>query len=82
VPRLCGFYPGICLTTEDKERKNPKKKHGEKRAKKCTAQTAMNLTVRPRRGKAYGHHTVTAEPDIGRCAPTTLLHVCILMLMF
>jgi len=21
VPRLCGFYPGICLTTEDKARK-------------------------------------------------------------
>jgi len=22
VPRLCGFYPGICLTTEEKVRKN------------------------------------------------------------
>jgi hypothetical protein len=22
VPRLCGFYPGICLTTEEKARKN------------------------------------------------------------
>jgi hypothetical protein len=22
VPRLCKFYPGICLTTEEKERKN------------------------------------------------------------
>ena len=22
VPRFCGFYPGICLTTEDKARKN------------------------------------------------------------
>jgi len=22
VPRLCGFYPGICLTTEKKARKN------------------------------------------------------------
>ena len=22
VPRLCEFYPGICLTTEEKERKN------------------------------------------------------------
>ena len=21
VPRLCGFYPGICLTTEEKTRK-------------------------------------------------------------
>jgi len=21
VPRLCGFYPGICLTTEEKARK-------------------------------------------------------------
>ena len=23
VPRLCEFYPGICLTTEKKSRKNP-----------------------------------------------------------
>ena len=22
VPRLCGFYPGICLKTEEKARKN------------------------------------------------------------
>jgi len=22
VPPLCGFYPGICLTTEEKARKN------------------------------------------------------------
>jgi len=22
VPRLCGFYPGNCLTTEEKARKN------------------------------------------------------------
>jgi hypothetical protein len=22
VPRLCGFYPGICLTNEEKARKN------------------------------------------------------------
>jgi len=22
VPRLCGLYPGICLTTEEKARKN------------------------------------------------------------
>ena len=22
VPRICGFYPGICLTTEEKARKN------------------------------------------------------------
>jgi hypothetical protein len=22
VPRLCGFYPGICLTTEERARKN------------------------------------------------------------
>ena len=23
VPRLCEFYPGICLITEEKARKNP-----------------------------------------------------------
>jgi len=22
VPRLCGIYPGICITTEEKARKN------------------------------------------------------------
>jgi len=22
MPHLCGFYPGICLTTEEKARKN------------------------------------------------------------
>ena len=22
VPRFCGFYPGVCLTTEEKARKN------------------------------------------------------------
>ena len=22
VPRLCGFYPGICLTTEEKTQRN------------------------------------------------------------
>jgi len=22
VPRLCGFYPGICLITEEKAREN------------------------------------------------------------
>jgi hypothetical protein len=25
VPRLCEFYPGICLTTEEKARKNHSK---------------------------------------------------------
>jgi hypothetical protein len=29
VPRLCGFYPGICLTTEEKARKNLS--HGSRR---------------------------------------------------
>ena len=28
VPRLCEFYPGICLTTEEKARKNLR--HGKK----------------------------------------------------
>jgi len=42
----------------------------------------MDRTVRPKQGKAYGHYTVTYEPDVKQRTPTTLLHVCILMLMF
>jgi len=29
VPRLCEFYPGICLTTEEKARKNLSQEHGK-----------------------------------------------------
>ena len=31
VPRLCRFYPGICLTTEEKARKNI----GKSKEKQC-----------------------------------------------
>jgi hypothetical protein len=33
VPSLCEFYPGICLTTEEKARKNLNQ--GSRRGKKC-----------------------------------------------
>jgi len=38
VPRLCGLYPGICLTTEEKERKNLSQ------AKKNLSQVKENLS--------------------------------------
>jgi hypothetical protein len=40
VPRLCEFYPGICLTTEEKARKNLS--HG----KKNLSQVKKNLSHR------------------------------------
>ena len=38
MPRLCEFYPGICLTTEEKERKNLS------RGKKTLSQVKKNLS--------------------------------------
>ena len=38
VPRLCDFYPGICLTTEEKARKNLSQ------SKKNLSQVKKNLS--------------------------------------
>jgi len=38
VPRLCEFYPGICLTTEEKARKNLSQ------SKKNLSQVKKNLS--------------------------------------
>jgi hypothetical protein len=40
VPRLCEFYPGICLTTEEKARKNLSQ------GKKNLSQVKKNLSQR------------------------------------
>jgi len=39
VPRLCEFYPGICLTTEEKARKNLSQ------GKKTLSEVNKNLSV-------------------------------------
>ena len=46
VPRLCEFYPGICLTIEEKARKNlsqGKKKH-QLGQEKTSIRVRKNLT--------------------------------------
>jgi hypothetical protein len=50
VPRLCGFYPGICLTTEEKARKNLSQgSHRYNRVKKnqFEAQIILSIFRRP-----------------------------------
>jgi hypothetical protein len=57
VPGLCGFYPGICLTTEDKERKKPQEKARGKRAKKMhsTNCNEPNCSAKTRKGLRPPH---------------------------
>ena len=45
VPRLCEFYPGICLTTEEKARKNLSQgKKNLSQVKKNLSQVKKNLS--------------------------------------
>jgi len=45
VPRLCEFYPGICLTTEEKGRKNlSQSKKNLSQVKKNLSQSKKNLS--------------------------------------
>ena len=45
LPRLCEFYPGICLTTEEKERKNLSQgKKNLSQVKKNLSQVKKNLS--------------------------------------
>ena len=45
VPRLCEFYPGICLTTEEKARKNLSQgKKNLSQGKKNLSQVKKNLS--------------------------------------
>jgi hypothetical protein len=44
VPRLCEFYPGICLTTEEKARKNLNQgKRNFSQAKKNLSQSTVYI---------------------------------------
>ena len=45
MPRLCEFYPGICLTTEEKARKNLSQgKKNLSQVKKNLSQVKKNLS--------------------------------------
>ena len=57
VPRLCEFYPGICLTTEEKARKNLSQ------VKKNLSQVKKNLSqVKKNPQSKYSIH-ITKNAD-------------------
>jgi hypothetical protein len=53
VPRLCEVYPYICLTTEEKARKNLWKKHGKTsgKSKKNPQEKARKILIMPAGGR-------------------------------
>jgi hypothetical protein len=60
VPRLCEFYPGICLTTEEKARKNLSQgKENLSQVKKNLSQGKENLSQVK---KNLNHSTVYILP--------------------
>ena len=60
VPRLCKFYPGICLTTEEKARKNLSqgKKNLNEIKKNLSQSTVYILTKHPHITKPSQTHTL------------------------
>jgi hypothetical protein len=61
VPRLCEFYPGICLTTEEKARKNLSQgKKTFSQVKKNLSEYSIHITKTPAHYKTHPHtHTNT-----------------------
>jgi hypothetical protein len=61
VPRLCEFYPGICLTTEEKARKNLSqgKKNLSQVKKNLSQSTVYALQKHPHKHTHYKTHTYT-----------------------
>ena len=61
VPRLCEFYPGICLTTEEKARKNLSqgKKNLSQVKKNLSQSTVYMLPKHPHITKHTHTHTHT-----------------------
>ena len=59
VPRLCGLYPGICLTTEEKARKNlsqdsrrvPATKLQDVKSQSTVILTAVKIRINVKRKK-------------------------------
>jgi len=74
VPRLCEFYPGICLTTEEKARKNLS------RGKKNLSQVKKNLSqgtayILPKHPQTYyqnTHNILPKHPQHITKTPTVL----------
>ena len=74
VPRLCAFYPGICLTTEEKARKNLSqgKKNLSQVKKNLSYSTVYILPKSPTHYKALTNTHIT-KPTFSefRLAPKT-----------
>jgi hypothetical protein len=60
VPRLCEFYPGICLTTEEKARKN-------------LSQVKKNLSQRTEKLQSTQYAYYQKHPHITKPTPTHTL---------
>jgi hypothetical protein len=68
VPRLCKFYPGICLTTEEKVRKNLSQ--GKKNLSQKKPQLVRKITVNKKKPPLYLtthniHNRETSMPPAG-----------------
>jgi hypothetical protein len=50
VPRLCGLYPGICLTTEEKARKNLSQGKARKNLSQGKARKNLSQGKKPQSG--------------------------------
>jgi len=55
VPRLCEFYPGICLTTEEKARKNLSQ------VKKNLSQIRKKLTTEEKARKTLSFERISEQ---------------------
>jgi len=58
VPHLCGFYPGICLTTEEKARKNLSQ------GSRSVTVYILPITKTPTHYKTTHTHTHTLQNNI------------------
>jgi hypothetical protein len=77
VPRLCEFYPGICLTTEEKARKNLSqgKKNLSEVKKNLIHSTVYTLSKTPTHYKALTHtHTHITKPSQTHTLQNPLIH--------
>jgi hypothetical protein len=59
VPHLCGFYPGICLTTEEKGRKN-------------LEQGKISVRKNLKHGKTSSIFQVNAHSQLNICINSTI----------
>jgi hypothetical protein len=57
VPRLCEFYPGICLTTEEKTRKNLSQGKKNPSEVKKKSEYSIHLPKHPHKHTHYTYRT-------------------------